>query len=72
MTPSRLLGAALGALLLAGLAATIYPLLIERGAASELVTLVQGLAIAATALTLLLPVAAIMFRLVRQDEPPLK
>jgi hypothetical protein len=72
VTPSRLLGAALGALLLAGLAATIYPLLIEHGAATELVTLVQGLAIAATALTLLLPVAAIMFRLVRQDEPPLK
>jgi hypothetical protein len=72
VTPSRLLRAALGALLLAGLAAAIYPRLIEDGAASGLVFLAQGFVIAATALTFVLFVAAIILRLARQDEPSLR
>jgi hypothetical protein len=72
VTPSRLLRAALGALLVAGLAVAIYPRLIEEGAASGLVSLAQGFGIAATALTFVLFVAAIILRIARQDEPPLR
>jgi uncharacterized membrane protein len=58
--PSRLLRAALGALLLAGLSVAIYPRLIEDGAASGVVSLAQVFGIAATALTFLLFVAAVI------------
>ena len=69
VTPPRLLCAALGALLLTYLTVRIYPHLVQHGAASGLITLTWGLAIAAFALTLLLPVAAIILRLAQQDEP---
>jgi hypothetical protein len=72
VTPSRLLRAALGVLLLAGLAVATYPRLIEDGAASRQVSLAQCFGIAATALTSVLFVAAIILRLARQDEPPWK
>lgn len=65
VTSAGLLGAALGALLLAIVAVAAYPRLIEHGAAGGLVALVQGLGIAALAAALLLPIAAIVFRLAR-------
>jgi hypothetical protein len=50
----------------------INPRLIEDGTASGLVSLAQGFVIAATALTFVLFVAAIILRLARNDEPPLR
>jgi hypothetical protein len=72
VTPRRLLAAALAALVLAVLAVTIYPRLIDHGAASGLIALDQVLGMAAAAVTLLFPVAAIILRLARQDEPPFR